>query len=115
MVIRRCRFGGNDRGAVLETTGITPRVLSYIQDGSATGIASAMSTSATVLLRGNVLPTDFYASVSDFTVPATVARDFSNNATISSTGGIRPYWEGNTFVIPSAPLLPMLSQTLTSH
>lgn len=103
MVIRRCRFGGNDRGAVLETTGITPRVLSYIQDGSATGIASAMSTSATVLLRGNVLPTDFYASVSDFTVPATVARDFSNNATISSTGGIRPYWEGNTFVIPSAP------------
>ena len=90
-------------GVVLEATGITPKVLSYIQDGSATGIASAMSSVATVLFRGTVLPTDYYASVNDFTVTSTVAHDFSNNATISSTGGIRPYWQNNTFVIPGAP------------
>lgn len=90
-------------GVVLEATGITPKVLSYIQDGSASGIASAMSSVATVLFRGTVLPTDYYASVNDFTVPTTVAHDFSNNATLSSTGGINPYWNNNTFVIPSAP------------
>ncbi|GAX46499.1 mucin-binding protein [Pseudolactococcus reticulitermitis] len=84
-------------------TGITPKILNYVHEGLGDTVAHAMSNTASVLLRGVVLPTDFYASVSDFTVPATVVKDFPNNATISSTGGINPYWSGSTFVIPAAP------------
>ncbi|GAB2021404.1 hypothetical protein RyT2_04780 [Pseudolactococcus yaeyamensis] len=88
-------------GVVLESTGITPKILSHIQKGLSTDIVSAMSTSATILLRGAVLQPDFYASVADFRVPTTVGQDFANNATIAVKGAINPYFKGSEFVIPS--------------
>jgi hypothetical protein len=89
-------------GTVLEIGGVTPQVLKYIREDLGDTVAHAISSVASILPRGSVLPTDFYASVDNFTVPTTVAQDFANNATTSKIGSISPYWSGNTYVIPSA-------------
>ncbi|GHU36627.1 hypothetical protein FACS1894192_03620 [Bacilli bacterium] len=86
----------------LETTGTTPKILSYIQKNFGTDSVEAMSSIPTILNYGEVLQSDFYASVSDFSVPNTVGTDFANNATKVSTGSINPYFQGSTYVIPSA-------------
>ncbi|GHU42799.1 hypothetical protein FACS1894193_08720 [Bacilli bacterium] len=89
-------------GVALETTGITSKVLSYLQKETTADVVQAMSSAASVLARGTILQPDFYASVSDFTVPATVGQDFSNNATLLFDSKISPKFNGPVFMIPSA-------------
>jgi hypothetical protein len=90
-------------GAVLETEGVTPRILNYLQEDLGDPIAHAISNTSQVLSRGSVLPTDFYAAVDNFTVPKTIGQDIRNNATSANIGPISPYWQGATYTIPSAP------------
>ena len=88
-------------GVSLESTGVTSKVLSYIQKDFGTDVVEAISKIPSVLSRGEVLESDFYACVDDFTVPSTVGLDFANNATEDIQGDIRPFFDGATYVIPS--------------
>ena len=62
-------------GVALEATGVTPKVLSYIQKSFGSEVVEAIANTPGILARGEVLQPDFYASVADFTVPATVGTD----------------------------------------
>ena len=88
-------------GVALEATGVTPKVLSYIQKSFGSEVVEAIANTPGILARGEVLQPDFYASVADFTVPATVGTDFANNAQIEVKGSIKPKFVGSTFQIPS--------------
>lgn len=89
-------------GAALEAQGITSKVLSYVKKDLGNDVVEALASTPSLLNRGDVLPSDFYATVADFSVPSTVGTDFANNATKSVSGSINPRFEGSTYVIPSA-------------
>ncbi|GAB2023677.1 hypothetical protein RyT2_27540 [Pseudolactococcus yaeyamensis] len=89
-------------GIALETTGVTPKVLSYIQKDLGNDVVEALASTPTLLNRGDILQPDFYAKTGEFEVPASVASDFPNNAFVDYSSKITPGFSGNTYVIPSA-------------
>jgi hypothetical protein len=52
-------------GVALEATGVTPKVLSYIQKSFGSEVVEAIANTPGILARGEVLQPDFYASVGD--------------------------------------------------